>query len=334
MPGTIPKLMNAVWYEANGDAADVLVHGKMPVPQPAAGEVLVRLGASGVNPSDVKARAGSRPMGFDRVIPHSDGAGTVEMVGEGVDPDLQGRRVYLRNGQWQRANGTAAEYIALDAGLVHPLPDNVSFETGAALGIPALTAAYAVLKDGPVDGETVLVHGAGGTVARLAVQIAVDSGARVIATTGDMAKSGAITALGAKAVLDYRDTDQAAAVAAVAGAGGVGRIIDAEVGANLATSIEILRPMGVLVGYGSVLRPVTELPFLKMMFKNLTLSSILVYLVGDDEAAAYAGVVNDMLERGVLEVPVAKVFPLAETAAAHRMVEEEARYGAVIVKTA
>ena len=90
MPGTIPKLMNAVWYEANGDAADVLVHGEMPVPQPAAGEVLVRLGASGVNPSDVKARAGSRPMGFDRVIPHSDGAGTVEMVGEGVDPDLQG----------------------------------------------------------------------------------------------------------------------------------------------------------------------------------------------------------------------------------------------------
>ena len=99
MPGTIPKLMNAVWYEANGDAADVLVHGEMPVPQPAAGEVLVRLGASGVNPSDVKARAGSRPMGFDRVIPHSDGAGTVEMVGEGVDPDLQDRRVYLRYGQ-------------------------------------------------------------------------------------------------------------------------------------------------------------------------------------------------------------------------------------------
>ena len=95
MSGTIPKLMNAVWYEANGDAADVLVHGEMPVPQPAAGEVLVRLGASGVNPSDVKARAGSRPMGFDRVIPHSDGAGTVEMGGEGVDPDLQGRRCLL-----------------------------------------------------------------------------------------------------------------------------------------------------------------------------------------------------------------------------------------------
>ena len=333
MSETTPKVMKAVWYEANGDAADVLVHGEMPVPEPAAGEVLVRLAASGVNPSDVKARAGSRPMGYERVIPHSDGAGTIEAVGEGVDPGLQGRRVYLRNGQWQRACGTAAQYIALDAGLVHPLPDTISFETGAALGIPALTAAYAVLKDGPVDGETVLIHGAGGTVARLAVQIAVDSGARVIATTGDMAKSGVISSLGAEAVLDYHDPDLPAAVAAVAGAGGVGRVIDAEVGANLATSIEILRPMGTLVGYGSVLRPVTELPFLKMMFKNLTLSSILVYLVGDDEAAAYAGVVNDMLERGVLDVPVARAFPLAETAAAHRMVEDGARHGAVIVET-
>ena len=167
----------------------------------------------------------------------------------------------------------------------------------------------------------------------VAVQIAVDSGARVIATTGDMAKSGVISSLGAEAVLDYHDPDLPAAVAAVAGAGGVGRVIDAEVGANLATSIEILRPMGTLVGYGSVLRPVTELPFLKMMFKNLTLSSILVYLVGDDEAAAYAGVVNDMLERGVLDVPVARAFPLAETAAAHRMVEDGARHGAVIVET-
>ena len=333
MSETTPKVMKAVWYETNGDAADVLVHGEMPVPEPAAGEVLVRLAASGVNPSDVKARAGSRPMGFERVIPHSDGAGTIEAVGEGVDPGLQGRRVYLRNGQWQRACGTAAQYIALDAGLVHPLLDTISFETGAALGIPALTAAYAVLKDGPVDGETVLIHGAGGTVARLAVQIAVDSGARVIATTGDMAKSGVISSLGAEAVLDYHDPDLPAAVAAVAGAGGVGRVIDAEVGANLATSIEILRPMGTLVGYGSVLRPVTELPFLKMMFKNLTLSSILVYLVGDDEAAAYAGVVNDMLERGVLDVPVARAFPLAETAAAHRMVEDGARHGAIIVET-
>lgn len=325
-------MMKAVWYEANGDAAKVLTYGEMPVPVPAAGEVLVRLAASGVNPSDVKARAGSRPMGFDRVIPHSDGAGVVESVGAGVDPSLTGTRVYLRNGQWQRPFGTAAQYIVLDEELVHPLPDNITFATGAALGIPALTAAYAVLKDGPVDGETVLIHGAGGTVARLAVQIAVDSGARVIATTGTMDKAGAISEAGAVAVLDYRDPDLAAAAAAVAGSGGVSRIIDSEVGANLATSIEILQPKGTIVGYGSVLKPVTELPFLKMMFKNITLSSILVYLLAADEAAAYADIVNDMLERGVLNVPVSTLLPLAEAARAHELVEAEARTGAVILE--
>jgi len=325
-------MMKAVWYESNGDAAEVLTYGEMPVPTPAAGEVLVRLAASGVNPSDVKARAGSRPMGFDRVIPHSDGAGTIELVGAGVDPSLTGTRVYLRNGQWQRPFGTAAQYIALDEGLVHPLPDNVSFTAGAALGIPALTAAYAVLKDGPVDGETVLIHGAGGTVARLAVQIAVDSGARVIATTGDMTKADSISQAGAMVVLDYRDPDLTAAVAAVAGPEGLSRIIDSEVGANLATSIDILRPKGTIVGYGSVLKPIAELPFLKMMFKNITLSSILVYLLEAEEATAYAEIVNDMLVRGALNVPVDTVLPLAEAARAHDLVEKGGRKGAVILE--
>jgi len=324
--------MQAVWYEANGNAAEVLTHGEMPVPVPAAGELLVRLAASGVNPSDVKARAGSRPMGFDRVIPHSDGAGIVEAVGDGGDPSLVGGRVYLRNGQWQRPHGTAAQYIALDANLVHPLPDAISFATGAALGIPALTAACAVLKDGPVDGDTVLVHGAGGTVARLAVQIAADSGAQVIATTGDMGKAGAISDAGAMAVLDYRDPDLAAAVAAIAGADGVSRIIDSEVGTNLSTSIDILHPKGTIVGYGAVLKPVTELPFLKMMFKNLTLSSILVYLLEAGEAAAYAEIVNDMLVRGALDVPIDTTLPLAEAARAHELVEGTARTGAVILE--
>ena len=326
------RMMNAVWYDANGDAGDVLTYGEIPVPVPAPGEVLVRLAASGVNPSDVKARAGSRPMAFDRVIPHSDGAGTVEAVGEGADPSLVGQRVYLRNGQWQRAFGTAAQYIALDGDLVHPLPDGIDFATGAALGIPALTAAYAVLKDGPVDGETVLIHGAGGKVARLAVQIATDSGARVIATTGDMAKARAISDAGAIAVLDYRDPALPASVAAVAGAGGVSRIIDSEVGTNLATSIEILEPKGCIVGYGAVLKPVTELPFLKMMFKNLTLSSILVYLLEADEASAYAEIVNDMLEWDVLDVPIDTVLPLAEAARAHELVEGGTLSGSVILE--
>ena len=327
------EMMQAVWYDANGVAGDVLVPGEMPIPTPDAGEVLVRLHASGVNPSDVKARAGSRPMAFPRVIPHSDGAGTVEAVGPGIDRSMVGARVFVRNGQWRRACGTAAQFIAIDAGCVHPLPENVGFEIGAALGIPALTAAYAVLKDGPVDGQTVLIHGGGGTVARLAVQIAVDSGAAVIATTGDMARAGRISDAGAATVIDYRNPDLVSAVKAAAGTAEVTRIIDPECGSNIATSIDILAEKGIIVGYGSVLAPVPELPFPKMMFKNITLSSILVYLLEAEEAAAYAAIVGDMLERQVLDVPVQEILPLHEAARAHQLVEAGNRSGAVVLTT-
>ena len=323
--------MKAVWYETNGAAADVLVHGDMAHEMPTHGDVLVRLHASGVNPSDVKARAGSRPMGFDRVIPHSDGAGIVEAVGKAVDPSLVGTRVFVRNGQWQRACGTAAEYATLPAKFVHALPDTASFAVGAALGIPALTAAHAVLKDGPVDGQTVLVHGGGGTVARLAIQIATDSGARVIATTGDSRKTDWIRDAGAIAVLDYRDPNLVSAVAAAAGSGGVSRIIDGECGRNLATSIDIICIKGTIVGYGSALTPAPELAFLKMMFKEVTLTSILVYLLAEAAADAYAAIIADMLERGVLDVAVATTLPLAEAAQAHQLVEAGDRRGAVIL---
>ena len=328
------EMMQAVWYETNGAAEDVLVTGTLPVPTPDAGEVLVRLHASGVNPSDVKARAGSRPMGFPRIIPHSDGAGVIEAVGADVDAAMVGLRVFVRNGQWRRASGTAAQFIAIQADCVHPLPENVGFERGAALGIPALTAACAVLRDGPVDGDTVMIHGGNGTVARLAVQIAVDCGATVIATTGDMARADRIRDAGAAHVLDYRDPDLVSAVKAAAGSAGVARIIDGECGANIATSIDIIAEKGIIVGYGSVQVPTPQLPFLKMMFKSITLSSFLVYLLEAEEAAAYAAIIGDMLARRALDVPVQEVIPLHEAARAHRLVEAGNRTGAVILTTA
>ena len=324
--------MKAVWYEKNGPASEVLVQGEMDRPFPAAGDVLVRLYASGINPSDVKARAGSRPMAFERVVPHSDGAGVIEAVGFGGNAHLVGKRVFVRNGAWQRANGTAAEYISLPMSMVHLLPDSASFAVGAALGIPALTAACAVLKDGPVDGETVLVHGGGGTVARLAVQIAVDSGARVIATTGDMSKADWISAAGASVVMDYNDPDFVKAANDAAGADSISRIIDAECGKNLASSVEIIAPKGTILGYGSVLQPMPELPFMNMMFKHVTLSTILVYLLDDDEAAAYAAIIFDMLERRLLDVPVEGRFSLDDAAAAHELVEAGQRRGAVVLE--
>ncbi len=327
------EMMQAVWYQTNGAPQDVLVSGELPIPTPDVGEVLVRLHASGVNPSDVKARAGSRPMAFPRVIPHSDGAGVIEAVGPGGDPAMVGLRVFVRNGQWQRASGTAAQFITLDAGCVHPLPENTGFEVGAALGIPALTAAYAVLEDGPVDGETLLIHGGGGTVARLAVQIAVDCGATVIATTGDMARADRISDAGAMTVLDYRAPDLVSAVRTAAGAAEISRIIDPECGVNIEANIDILAEKGTIVGFGSARQPVMELPFLKMMFKNITLSSILVYLLAADEAAAYAAIIGDMLERRVLDVQIQETLPLVQAARAHQLVEAGNRSGAVLLAT-
>ena len=324
-------VMRAVWYESNGPAGEVLVTGEMARPEPQESEVLVRLHASGVNPSDAKARAGARPMAFDRVIPHSDGAGVVEGVGEAVGDFNVGDRVFIRNGQWRRALGSAAAYIALDAGLVHPLPDAVSFEVGASLGIPGMTAAHAVLKDGPVEGASLLVQGGGGTVARLAVQIARDSGARVITTSSRADQRWRLIGLGACAALDYRDPDLARQIIAANGGRPIDRVIDAEVGANLDTSLEVLREGGVIAGYGSVKHPNPELPFLKMMFKNITLSSILVYLLEDDAAARYAAILGQMLTSGTVQLSVLATLGLEEAAQAHEMVEAGNRDGAVVL---
>ena len=165
--------MSAITYSRFGPASDVLTLQDLPTPSPKPGEVLVRLATSGVNPSDVKARAGGRPgvtePPFPMIIPHSDGAGVVEAVGDGVDQSRVGERVWIWNGQWRRAFGTAAEYIALPSAQAVVLPENTSFGQGAVLGIPGLTATHAVLGGGSVQGQTVLVSGGAGTVGRLAV---------------------------------------------------------------------------------------------------------------------------------------------------------------------
>lgn len=326
----LPATMRAAWYEATGSAKSVLQCGELPLPKMSAEQVLVRLHASGINPSDVKTRAGGRGMAFSQIIPHSDGAGVVVAAGEECDPSLIGQRVYLRNGQWGRASGTAAEYIAIEPDFVHVLPDEVSFEVGAALGIPALTAAYAVFKDGSVDGLRVLIHGGGGTVARLAVQLAIDAGAHVIATTsGDPTD---LQNLGCAGVINYRTGDLGAAAIAANDDLPFDRIIDAECGVNLAANAELITPKGVIVGYGSALAPTPEMPFMPLMFKNVTLSLILVYLLGAEEAQAYADIVADMLRDIRLDVPIAATIPLEEIVSAHEMVEEGKRHGAVILQ--
>src|ERR1700724_3251090 len=219
--------MKAVWYERTGAAPDVLSFGDMPTPVAGPGEVRVRLEASGVNPADVGGRAGSyRPMEFERVIPNSDGAGTVDQVGDGVTRLGIGQRVWFYNGQRNgRAFGTAAEYIALAEHLVTPLPNGLSFAAGATLGIPSMTAWCCLFGDGPIAGQTVLVTGGAGAVGHYAVQLAKWGGARAIATVSSSLKAEQARLAGADLVIDYRTEAVIAKTTASAGARGAGRAV-------------------------------------------------------------------------------------------------------------
>ena len=158
--------MRAAWYERGGPAGEVLTVGEMDAPRPGPGEVLVRLRASGINPGEIKKRADwmGFGIGYPRVIPHSDGAGTIEEVGEGVSSSRVGQRVWVWGTQSERPFGTAAQYTALPQAQAVPLPGGVGFEVGATLGIPARTAHRCVFADGSVSGKVVLVSGGAGTV--------------------------------------------------------------------------------------------------------------------------------------------------------------------------
>ena len=204
--------MRAAWYDRTGPAREVLQIGERPTPAPGRGEVLIRVRASGVNPSDVGMRGGvNAPMAYPRITPNSDGAGVVEAVGSRVDAGLIGKRIWFYNGQRNgRAFGSAAEYIELDADLVSPLPDTVSFAEGATLGIPGMTAHVALFAAGPVQGRFVLVTGGAGAVGLYAVQLARWAGATVIATVSSPEKAARAIAVGGDARIGHRRIDAAA----------------------------------------------------------------------------------------------------------------------------
>ncbi len=324
--------MKAVYYSEQGKASDVLSFGELETPVAKASEVLVRLETSAVNPSDVKARSGARPGGmpFPRIIPHSDGAGIIEAVGEGVDQSRVGERVWIWNGQWQRAFGTAAEKIGLPSAQAVELPENASFNQGACLGIPALTAAHAVHQGGEI-GRSVLVNGANGTVGRLAVQFAARTGARVIATTESPGYADRLQEYGAKTVLSYKDPDVAAQILSANDGQMVDRITEVELCANIGFDAEVIAPQGRIVAFGSQLDMNPRIPFGQLMFKNVTLVAAIVYLLSQHDRAIAITNVNAAISEGWLDLPVDQVLSLSECVKAHDMVEAGQRDGAVIL---
>ncbi len=325
--------MKAIWYEEAGDAEKVLVFGDMDRPIPNRGEVLIRLHASGVNPSDVKTRSGARgPMAYSRVIPHSDGAGIIEAVGEGVVPSRIGQRVWVWNGAWGRAYGTCAEYISLPSEQAVSLPDEVSYDAGACLGIPACTAYYGVFSDGSVEGKTVLVTGGAGAVGHYAVQFAKLGGANVITTVSGPDKAAHAETAGADSIINYREGDVAATIMDATEGRGVDRIVEVEFGGNLEVSNKILRPNSVIATYGSMGNMEPILPFYPMMFKGVTLRMYLVYILSAEDRRMTTEGVNKMIAMGQIKHAITKTFSLEDTASAHKTVESGKGIGNIVVR--
>jgi NADPH2:quinone reductase len=326
--------MKAVWYERTGPAREVLVFGEMPTPSPGPGEVLVRLAASGVNPSDWKSRAGSRPMPAPRVIPHSDGAGVIEAVGAGVAPTRIGERVWIWNGQWKRAFGTAAQYVALPAAQAVPLPAGVSFEAGACLGIPALTALHAALTDGGVAGQSVLVAGGAGAVGHYAIQFARLCGARqVIATVSSPQKAQHAMAAGADACVDYRREDAGERVRELTDGRGVDRVIEVDVAANGKQVAGLLRQEGLCVVYGSGAAEFT-LPFFPLILRGAAFRFFIVYELSEAARTEAVARLTGWLEQGRVIHALAGALPLAECAAAHELVQSGDAMGNIVLSIA
>jgi NADPH:quinone reductase len=262
--------MRAAWYEKNGPAADVLKIGDLPIAEPGPGEVRVRVVASGLNPTDVKSRAGSRPMGFPRVVPHQDGAGVIDAVGPGVPASRVGERVWLYTVQWQRPWGTAAEYTVVPAPRAVTLPSNTNFAEGACLGIPAITAHRCLFADGPIDGQMVLVTGGAGAVGHYGIQLAKWAGARVVATVSSREKAVLAMEAGADHVVNYRTGDTAAEILELTGGAGVDRIVDVDFGGNLAVSVKVIKVNGVVAAYASAGDTEPKLPYSAIMARNVT----------------------------------------------------------------
>lgn len=313
--------MKAVWYETPGAAHQVLQVGELPDPQPAPGEVRVRIACSGVNPSDVKRRAGWRGQapGFARTVPNNDGAGTIDAVGAGVDPARIGERVWLHSTGWKRPGGTAAGFAVTPAHRAVRLPRGVSLREGAALGVPAMTAHRAVHGCGPVAGRTVLVTGGAGAVGFYAVQLAVRAGARVIATAQGDEKLRRAREAGAHHVIDYRREDVAARVHEIAGT--VDHVVDVDFAANLATSAAVLAPGGSIATYASMSDPEPRLPFYPLMQKNLRLLWVFVYEMPQQAQLAAADEITAWLADGRSVHQLGPRFDLAQTADAHVAVE-------------
>ena len=325
--------MKAGWYKQFGAATDVIEVGEMDGPEVGPNEVRVRIHASGVNPSDVKKRAGhGDPFTEERIVPHSDGAGVIDEIGAGVDPARVGERVWVYNGQYNRPLGTAAEFIVLPVSQVVPLPESVSYVEGACLGIPAMTAHRCLFADGPIAGQTILVTGGAGAVGNYAIQLAKWGGAEVITTISSPDKEEHARQAGADHVINYRTEDVVSTIMELTKGVGVDRIIEVDFGGNLLVTKEILKVDGTAACYASAGNPEPTLPFYTLMYKNINLNLVLVYNMSQKAKQDACKDIGQAIDDGKLKHTIAGRFSLDQLAAAHEAVESGLYIGNVIVE--
>jgi NADPH2:quinone reductase len=324
--------MRAAWYEKQGPAREVLIVGEMPDPIPGPGEVRIRIAASGINPGDIKKRQDSFGIGmaYPRVIPHSDGAGRVDQVGDAVPSEWLGRPVWCYGAQSYRPFGTAAEFTVVPVEKVAPLTDNVTPQQGACLGIPGITAHRAVYVAGPVNGHTVLVQGAAGSVGLCAVQLARRGGAHVIGTIRSSAEEETAQNAGAHEVLRNDNAQEFRARLAELAPDGIDHIVEVAFGANVESDVELLKMGGSISTYATD-NATPKIPFWQMVFKNIR-----VFFLGSDDFPVDAKIeaardLNAALEAGWSGFKIAEQIPLSEIARAHELAERPVRPGRVVV---
>ena len=325
-------MMRAAFYERQGAAHDVLQIGSLERPDPKPGEVRVRVHASGVNPSDTYRRAGTQaPLAFAWVVPHQDGAGVIDAVGEGVGTSRVGERVWVYEATWNRPNGTAAEYTVVPAARAVRLPEGIDFDAGACLGIPALTAHRAVFADGPVSDQVVLVTGGAGAVGSTAIQLAKWGGAHVISTVSSDAKAEEAREVGADHIVNYRTQDVVAEIQRLTSGAGVDRIVEVDFGGNLPVSQQIIKSFGIIASYASRGDPEPKVAFRPLMVKNVVVRPILVYTMPEAAKVSGAADVNRALAEGALKPRIGARMPLEQIADAHAAVERGRVIGNVVL---
>ena len=323
--------MRAALYDRYGPAGDVLRVQEIERPEPGPGEVRVKVEVSGINPTDWKSRAGATPRPIDGFqIPHHDGAGVIDKVGQGVDPGRNGERVWLWMAAAGRRWGTAAQWSVVPQRQAVRLPDGISPELGASLGVPAITAHRCLFADGPLDGKTVLVAGGAGAVGHFAIELAKQAGAKVITTVSGPQKAELAARAGADYVVNYRDADAAVQIRSLAPA--IDRVIELALGANLELDLAVASPHAHIVTYAA--EPADPvLPVRACMTANVTLRFVLLYGVPPAALDQAARDITTALTDGRLtELPVTR-FGLDDIAAAQEAVEAGA-LGKVLIALA